>query len=157
MSGIRPRGLKHGYLVNEDTDDVLMFQYNPESFYTEHGAKYEEIESPGAQYRKISYSGRSVERFPLTLFFYGVKNVSSGKSSTEIENYIENLTKPKKKQKGVIHGSNHFISPPICTIVFGKRIWETVISSAKITRKMFNPELKTMQLEVDLQVIVVKR
>ena len=154
---IRPKNLQHGYLANEDSGDVLQFQYNPNQFYTEHGANYEEIESPGSKYRKVSYGGRSAERFPLILEFYGVKNVSSGKSSTQIENYLERLTLPKTTQKQIIKGSNHFISPPICTIVFGSRIWETVISSVKITRKLFNPSLKTMQLTADLQVIVIKR
>lgn len=157
MSGIRPNGLQHGYLVNEDDKDVLLFQFNPSSYYTEHGAKYEEIESPGSKYRKISYAGRPIEKFPLTLQFYGVKNVASGKSSTAIENYLIRLTKPKKKQKGVIKGSNHFISPPICTLVIGKRTWETVVENVKITRKMFNKDLKTMQLEATLTFIVVKR
>lgn len=156
-NGVHQKNLVHGYLVNEDDGDVLQFQFNPTDYYTEHGAHYEEIESPGSKYRKISYGGRSVERFPLTLQFYGVKNVSSGKSSTQIENYLERLTKPKKKQKGVIHGSNHFISPPICTLTIGSRVWETVVESVKIQRKLFNYKLKTMMLECTIQFIVVKR
>lgn len=146
-----------GYLVNEDTKDVLKFQYNPESYYTEHGAKYEEIESPGSKYRTIAYVGRSVEKFPLTLQFYGVTNVASGKSSTQIENYLKALTTPKTKQKNVIKGSNHFISPPICTVVIGSRLWETVVVSVKILRKSFNPKLKTMQIEATIEFIVVER
>lgn len=146
-----------GYLVNEDTKDVLKFQFNPERYYTEHGAKYEEIESPGAKYRSIAYVGRSVEKFPLTLYFYGVTNVVSGKSSTQIENYLKALTVPKTKQKNVIKGSNHFISPPICTVVIGARLWETVVASVKILRTSFNPQLKTMQIEATLEFIVVER
>lgn len=152
---IRPRGLQHGYLVNEDSGDVLQFQYNPSSYYTEHGALWEEIESPGSSYRKVSYGGRSVERFPLTLDFYGVKNVSSGKSSTQIENYIENLTIPRHRQS-IIKGTNHFISPPICTIVFNGRCRRVVVSKAKITRTLFNPSLQTMCFTADLEVIVIK-
>ena len=149
--------LSHGYLVNEDTNDVLQFQFNPENYYTEHSANYEEIESPGSKYRKITYLGRNVESFPLTLQFYGLKNIVSGKSSKQIENFLEKLTKPAKKQKKIIHKSNHFISPPICTLVIGPRIRETVVKSVKIERKMFNRKLETMQIEATLTFLVVKR
>ena len=152
---IRPRNLQHGYIVNNDNGDVLQFQFNPSQYYTEHGANWEEIESPGASYRTISYGGRSVERFPLTLEFYGVKNVASGKSSKQIENYLENLTCPKNRQS-IINGTNHFISPPICTLVFNGRCRNVVVSNVKITRKLFNAQLQTMQITADLEVIVIK-
>lgn len=157
MYGVHQKNVVHGFLVNEDDGDVLQFQFNPTEYYTEHGAKYEEIESPGAQYRKVTYVGRPLDKFPLTLQFYGVKNIVNGKSSTQIENYLMRLTKPKNRQKGVIYGSNHFISPPICTLTIGSRVWETVVESVKLTRKLFNNELKTMMLEATIQFIVVKR
>lgn len=154
---LHPKNLVKGYLVNEDDNDVLQFQFNPEEWYTEHGATYNEIESPGADYPKLSYGGRKLERIPLNLNFYGVTNVTSGKTSTEIEDYLERLTLPKKKQKNFIKGSNHFKSPPICTFVFGKRCYTCVVETVKIYRKMFNSSLNTMQLEANVTLIVVKK
>ena len=156
-NGVHPKKLIKGYLVNEDTNDVLKFQFNPSEWYTEHGATYNEIESPGSKYPAIFYSGRKLERIQLTLYFYGVKNIVGKKSSKNIEDYFVKLVKPKKKQKKFIKGSNHFISPPICTFVFGKRCYETVVENVKVIRKMFNYKLQTMQLEVNVQLIVVKR
>ena len=38
----------------------------------------------------------------MTLQFYGLKNIVSGKSSKQIENFLEKLTKPAKKQKKIM-------------------------------------------------------
>lgn len=151
------RKISKGYIVNEDTNDVLLFQYNPEEFYTSHGANYEEIEAAGSKYRKFSYAGRSSEEFNLNLEFYGVRNVSKGKSSSDIEKYLERLTLPKRRQKGFIKGSNHFISPPTCTIVIGKLVQEGVVESVKIERKMFNSKLDTMRLGTQIKFKILKR
>lgn len=154
--GIRPEGLKHGYLVNEDSGKKLKFQYNPESFYTEHKALYEGIESPGSSYPMLYYCGRPIQKFSFTLNFYGVKNVVGGMSSGDIEIFLKRLVAPKKKQKKLIKGSNHFISPPVCTVVFGAKCWETVVENVKLDRKLFNAKLKTMQLVADVTFVVLR-
>ena len=157
MAGIRPKGLKHGYLVNEDTGKKLKFQYNPETFYTEHKALYEEIESPGASYPMLSYEGRPLEKFTFTLNFYGSTNVGgTNKSAGDIEIFLKKLVAPKKKQKKLIKGTNHFISPPVCTVVFGAKCWETVVENVKLDRRLFNAKLKTMQLVADVTFIVLR-
>lgn len=155
--GIHPSNLIKGFLVNEDNDKKLFFQFNPEEWYTEHGATYSEIGSPGSAYPTIYYGGRKLERIPLTLYFHGIKNVSSSMSSTQIENFFENLTKPSKVQKNIIKGSNHFISPPLCTFGFGARIFTCVVESSKIIRKMYNEKLKTIQMQVDITLIILRK
>lgn len=154
--GVHPKNLTKGYIVNEDNNEILKFQFNPEEWYTEHSATFEEIESPGSSYPMIFYSGRKLERIPLTLHFYGLENVTGTYTSTQIERYFETLTKPAKIQKNIISGSNHFISPPICTFGFGSKVYSCVCESAKIVRKMFNSKLKTIQMEVEITLIKVR-
>lgn len=146
-----------GYLVNEDTQDVLHFQFNPEEFTTELGANYGSVDSPGSQYRKVYYTGRPLETFNLNLNFYGLTNIVDGKSSADIESYLEKLTQPATAQQAIIAGSNHFISPPMCTLTWGVMVLTTVVTKVKIKRKLFNSELRAIQLETNVSFTIVRR
>lgn len=156
VSGLH-KNVTRGYLVNEDSKDVLRFQFNPETFTDEYKASYKEVESPGSEYRKIYYAGHEAEKFSLTLWFYGVTNIIDGKSSSDIIEYLKALTRPCKYSRRVIQSSDKFVPPPLCTLCIGEDIQQVVVESCSVTRSMFNNELKVMTFGSDIKFMRVER
>ena len=59
-----------GYIKNLDNDNIMPFQFNPETFEYSRGVTYNDIVSPGMPYPNTQYAHGNVRSFPVQLFLY---------------------------------------------------------------------------------------
>ena len=97
------------YIIRNDTNDRLTFQFNPTSIPYGRGANYSSIESPGMSYPLTQYVGGQVREFSFEVFYYD--KPYSGKINTA-RKFLENLLPPEKN-------TNEFTKPPTFTLAYG--------------------------------------
>lgn len=147
-----------GYIVNLDDGSILTFQFNPAEWYEEKGNTFGSIESPGMEYPLLFYSGGDQQVIPLTLDFHaGASPTGGGTASPDaVMASIRRMGAPRKKQKEMIRGSNHFISPPVCLFCWGKETYKFVLQKYRFQKKFFDTRLNTVMLQVSLEMLLVK-
>lgn len=97
------------YIIRNDTNEKLTFQFNPTSLPYGRGADYSDIKSPGMSYPLTQYIGGKVREFSFEVFYYD--KPYSGKINTA-RNFLEGLLPPEKNVSG-------FTKPPTFTLAYG--------------------------------------
>lgn len=147
-----------GYIVNQDDGSILTFQFNPNEWYSERGNTFGSVESPGMEYPLLFWSGGDQSVIPLTLDFHaGASPTSGGSASPDmVMAIIDKMASPRQRQKEMIRGSNHFISPPVCLFCWGREAHKFVLQKYRFQRKFFDTQLNTVMLQVSLEMLLVK-
>lgn len=97
------------YVIRNDTNARLTFQFNPTSIPYSRGANYSTIESPGMSYPLTQYVGGAVREFSFEVFYYD--KPYSGKINTA-RKFLEGLLPPESNV-------DNFTKPPTFTFAYG--------------------------------------
>lgn len=97
------------YVINNDTNKKLTFQFNPTSIPYGRGANYQTIDSPGMSYPLTQYVGGQVREFSFDVFYYD--KPYSGKIN-KARKFLEKLLPPEKNKSS-------FTKPPTFTFAYG--------------------------------------
>lgn len=97
------------WIIRNDNNKRLTFQFNPESVPYGRGANYTTIDSPGMSYPLTQYVGGQVRQFSFEVFYYD--NPYSGKIN-KARKFLEGLLPPEKNKSS-------FTKPPTFTLAYG--------------------------------------
>lgn len=98
-----------GYIIRDDTNERMTFQFNPTSIPYGRGANYSTIESPGMSYPLTQYVSGQVREFSFEIFYYD--KPYSGKINTA-RKFLEGLLPPEMN-------TEDFTKPPTFTLAYG--------------------------------------
>ena len=84
------------YIIRNDNNEKLTFQFNPSSMPYSRGANYSSIESPGMSYPLTQYAGGQVREFSFEVFYYD--KPYTGKINTA-RKFLEGLLPPEKNKE----------------------------------------------------------
>lgn len=130
------------YLINNDTKEKLVVQFNPTSIPYDRGAKFKEITSVGVSYPLTQYVGGEARSFSFDLFYYD--RPYSGKI-TKARKFLEGLLPPEKNKKT-------FNRPPTFVMAYGYFVRTYVLTNLKVNDTILNddglPEMTTFTLTV---------
>ena len=110
------------YIIRNDDNTKLTFQFNPESVPYSRGANYTTIESPGMSYPLTQYVGGQVREFSFEVFYYD--KPYSGKINTA-RKFLEDLLPPEKNKKS-------FTKPPTFTFAYGYFVRTLVLTNLDV-------------------------
>lgn len=111
-----------GYIKNLNTNRIMRFQYNPETFEYSRGATYVELIAPGMSYPTTQYVHGNSRSFPIELFLYD-------KPSTGVINrqksFFEGLLPPETN-------NINYTKPPMALFVYGNFIKKCVLEEFNV-------------------------
>lgn len=110
------------YIIRNDTNEILTFQFNPTSIPYSRGANYSTIDSPGMSYPLTQYVGGQVREFSFEVFYYD-KPYSGKINNARI--FLENLLPPESNIRG-------FTKPPTFTFSYGYFVKTLVLLNLEV-------------------------
>ena len=110
------------YIIRNDNNKKLTFQFNPTSIPYSRGATYSTIDSPGMSYPLTQYVGGKVREFSFEVFYYD--NPYSGKINTA-RKFLEDLLPPEKN-------TSYFTKPPTFTLAYGYFVKTFVLTNLEV-------------------------
>ena len=110
------------YIIRNDNNNKMTFQFNPTSIPYSRGANYSTIESPGMSYPLTQYVGGQVREFSFEVFYYD--RPYSGKIN-EARKFLEGLLPPEKNIKS-------FTKPPTFTLAYGYFVRTLVLTNLSV-------------------------
>ena len=118
------------YIIRNDNDKKMTFQFNPESLPYGRGANYSTIESPGMSYPLTQYVGGQVREFSFEVFYYD--RPYSGKIDTA-RKFLEGLLPPEMNTKS-------FTKPPTFTLAYGYFVRTYVLTYLEVNDEWLNED-----------------
>lgn len=153
------RYVARGYIVREDTGDVLSFQLNPSEVSDGHKANFVSIDSPGADYPEINFINQTQRSNVVTIKLdENLKMTVNNKRTLYVEDMIAkfvDLTKPTPAMVVMRSGSKKFVEPPTCRFVFGKRVVKCKVPEVKVKRTEFDKYLNAIVATIDIEILEV--
>lgn len=110
------------YIIRNDTNKKLTFQFNPQSIPYSRGANFNTIDSPGMSYPLTQYVGGQVRDFSFEVFYYD--KPFSGKIN-KARKFLLGLLPPEKNKKS-------FTKPPTFTLAYGYFVRTLVLTNLDI-------------------------
>lgn len=110
------------YIIRNDNNKKMTFQFNPTSIPYSRGVNYSTIDSPGMSYPLTQYVGGQVREFSFEVFYYD--RPYSGKINNA-RKFLENLLPPEKNKKS-------FTKPPTFTLAYGYFVRTLVLTNLSI-------------------------
>lgn len=110
------------YIIRNDTNKKMTFQFNPTSIPYGRGANYTSIESPGMSYPLTQYVGGQVREFSFEVFYYD--KPYSGKINTA-RKFLEGLLPPETNKSS-------FTKPPTFTLAYGYFVKTYVLTHLEV-------------------------
>lgn len=135
------------YIVNDDTNENLTFQFNPTSIPYSRSANYSTIDSPGMSYPLTQYTGGAVREFSFEVFYYD--NPYSGKIN-KARNFLEALLPPEWNDL-------NFSRPPSFTLAYGYFVKRLVLLKLDINDEWLNEDGQPIMTRFTLTVRQVSR
>lgn len=130
------------YIIRNDNNKKLTFQFNPTSVPYGRTAKYSSIESPGMSYPLTQYVGGDVREFSFEVFYYD--NPYSGKINTA-RKFLEGLLPPEENKAS-------FTKPPTFTFAFGYFVKTLVLVSLDVNDEWLNDDGQPLMTRFTLTV-----
>lgn len=106
-----------GWVKNNDSGEIMSFQYNPTTLEHSRGASYSELSSPGTNYPDIQFVKGNSREFSVELFMND--NPYTGLISTA-SRFLNNFLPPEYEDRV-------FTSPPTMTFCYGRFIRKCVL------------------------------
>lgn len=97
------------YIINNDTNKKMTFQFNPTSMPYSRSANYVDMTSPGRSYPKTQYTSGNAREFSFEVFYYD--KPCTGKIKEALK-FLEELLPPEKNTAS-------FTRPPSFTLAYG--------------------------------------
>ena len=130
------------YIIRNDTNERLTFQFNPESIPYGRGANYSTIDSPGMSYPLTQYVGGQVREFSFEVFYYD--KPYSGKINTA-RKFLEGLLPPEKN-------TSSFTKPPTFTFAYGYFVRTLVLTNLEVNDMWLNEDGQPLMTRFTLSV-----
>lgn len=118
------------YIIRNDNNKKLTFQFNPQSVPYSRSANYTTIDSPGMSYPLTQYVGGNVREFSFEVFYYD--NPFSGKIN-KARKFLEGLLPPEKNKK-------KFKKPPTFTFAYGYFVRKLVLEQLDVNDEWLNSD-----------------
>lgn len=118
------------YIVNDETNDNLTFQFNPTSITYSRSANYSTIDSPGMSYPLTQYTGGNVREFSFEVFYYD--KPYSGMID-KARKFLEDLLPPEWNDKD-------FSCPPSFTLAYGYFVKRLVLTKLDVNDEWLNED-----------------
>lgn len=119
-----------GYIKNLNTDVIMNFQYNPETFEYSRGATYSEIVAPGMSYPDTQYVRGNARSFPVELFFYDKPCTGVIES---YEEFFNGLLPPESNP-------SKYKRPPEVLFSYGNFVRKCVLENLSVLIEEYNTE-----------------
>lgn len=153
------RRVARGYIVREDTGDVINFQINPTEIPDAHRVNYITVDSPGSSYPEINFINQESRSNVISIKLDENLKVSINNNKTlyvedTIEKLIE-LTKPMPSLVVMRSGSKAFVETPTCRFVFGRRVVKCKVPEVQVQRTEFDKNLNTVAATVSIELLEV--
>ena len=116
------------YIIRNDNNKKLTFQFNPESIPYSRGANYTSIESAGMSYPLTQYVGGQVREFSFEVFYYD--RPYTGKINTA-RKFLEGLLPPETN-------TSSFTKPPSFTFAYGYFVRKLVLLNLDVNDEWLN-------------------
>ena len=135
------------YIINNETNKKLTFQFNPTQIPYGRSATYATIDSPGMSYPLTQYVGGQVREFSFDVFYYDYtgKNKSGGTKINKARSFLEALLPPEENNK-------KFTKPPTFTLAYGYFVKTLVLLDLQVNDEWIdengNPIMTTFSLTV---------
>lgn len=130
------------YIINNDTNKKLTFQFNPTSVPYSRTANFSDIVAPGMSYPLVQYTGGNARDFSFDVFYYD--KPYSGKIDTA-RRFLEKLLPPEKNKAS-------FTKPPTFTFAYGYFVKTLVLTGLDVEDTEMdrngNPVMTTFTLSV---------
>lgn len=118
------------YILRNDNNKKLTFQFNPSSIPYSRGANYSTIDSPGMSYPLTQYVSGQVREFSFEVFYYD--KPYSGKIN-KARKFLEGLLPPEKNKK-------NFTKPPTFTFAYGYFVRTLVLTNLDVNDEWLNED-----------------
>lgn len=118
------------YIIRNDNNKKLTFQFNPQTVPYSRSANYTTIDSPGMSYPLTQYVGGNVREFSFEVFYYD--NPFSGKIN-KARKFLEGLLPPEKNKK-------KFTKPPTFTFAYGYFVKKLVLEQLDVNDEWLNAD-----------------
>ena len=135
------------YIIRNDNNKKLTFQFNPTSIPYSRGATYSTIDSPGMSYPLTQYVGGKVREFSFEVFYYD--NPYSGKINTA-RKFLEDLLPPEKN-------TSYFTKPPTFTLAYGYFVKTFVLTNLEVNDEWLDKNGQPLMTRFTLSVRQVGR
>lgn len=130
------------YIIRNDNNKKLTFQFNPSSIPYSRGANYGTIDSPGMSYPLTQYIGGQVREFSFEVFYYD--KPYSGKIN-KARKFLEGLLPPEKNKK-------NFTKPPTFTFAYGYFVRTLVLTNLDVNDEWLNEDGQPLMTRFTLTV-----
>lgn len=130
------------YVIRNDNNKKMTFQFNPTSVPYGRGANYSSIESPGMSYPLTQYVGGQVREFSFEVFYYD--KPYSGKINTA-RKFLEGLLPPEKNKES-------FTKPPTFTFAYGYFVKTLVLVHLDVNDEWLNEDGQPLMTRFTLTV-----
>lgn len=130
------------YIIRNDNNKKLTFQFNPSSVPYSRGANYSTIDSPGMSYPLTQYVGGQVREFSFEVFYYD--KPYSGKIN-KARKFLEGLLPPEKNKK-------NFTKPPTFTFAYGYFVRTLVLTNLDVNDEWLNEDGQPLMTRFTLTV-----
>lgn len=135
------------YLINNQTNEMLLTQFNPTNIPYSRSANYSTIDSPGMSYPLTQYVGGSVREFSFELFYYDKPCTGKIKNARI---FLENLLPPERN-------TMFFSKPPTFTLAYGYFIRTLVLTNLDINDDWLDENGQPIKTTFTLTVRQVKK
>lgn len=130
------------YIIRNDNNKRMMFQFNPTSVPYSRSANYATIDSPGMSYPLTQYVGGNVREFSFEVFYYD--RPYSGKIN-KARKFLEGLLPPEKNKK-------NFKKPPTFTFAYGYFVRTLVLEQLDVNDEWLNEDGQPLMTRFTLTV-----
>ena len=130
------------YILRNDTNEKLTFQFNPSTIPYSRGANFGIIDSPGMSYPLTQYVGGQVREFSFEVFYYD--RPYSGKIN-KARKFLEGLLPPEKN-------TSSFTKPPTFTFAYGYFVRTLVLLNLDIVDEWLNEDGQPLMTRFTLTV-----
>ena len=117
------------YILNNSTNEKMVFQYVPTKMPYSRSANFATIESPGMSYPLTQYVGGAVREFDLELFYYDYPYTGAINTARK---FLEALLPPESNAK--------VFKPPICTLAYGYFVKKVVLEKLEVNDERMNSD-----------------
>lgn len=135
------------YIVNDDTNENLTFQFNPSSIPYSRSANYATIDSPGMSYPITQYTGGNAREFSFDVFYYD--KPYSG-NIHKARKFLEELLPPEWNDM-------NFSRPPSFTLAYGYFVKRLVLLKLDVNDEWLNEDGQPIMTRFTLTVRQVSR
>lgn len=118
------------YIIRNDDNSRMDFQYNPTTMPYSRGVSYASIESPGMSYPLTQYAGGGAREFSFELFYYDRPYTGAINSARQ---FLEKLMPPE-------YNTNDFDKPPSFTLAYGYFVKRCVLMQLDVEDEMLDEE-----------------